>query len=41
MVAATFFGHDDIDGADIAISSAARMTRQIYKGGYTETGDAV
>jgi hypothetical protein len=33
MVAATFFGHEDIGGTDIAISSATRMTRQVYKGG--------
>ena len=33
MVAATFFGLEDIGGADIAISSTERMTRQIYKGG--------
>jgi hypothetical protein len=32
-VAATFFGHEDIGGADIAISSVARMTHQVYKEG--------
>ena len=31
MVGAAFFGHEDIGGVDIAISSAARMTRQVYK----------